>query len=394
MKTKLKKLIYLLVIIVIGYSGFSYLKSVPKLQPSYLSFKVTPPSTLTWPTQGESAVGVVGSNILETNGNQLPKPIASAAKLVTALMVLRAKPLKLNQQGPIITLNQNDVNIYRNYLNEQGSIAPIVNNEQISEYQMLEAMLLPSADNIADSLAIWAYGSLANYSLQANNWLKDQGLNETTVGSDASGYSPSTTSTPEDMVKIGEMIEKNPVLAGIVDESSATIPVAGTIHNINNLLGDNNIVGIKTGNTTQAGGVFVGAVKFSLGNTIKTVVTANMGAPDLNDAMLASLTLLKSVQSNFPSTLIARTGSMVATYYVPWTKTNIPVQLQNNLEANIWGGESLSVHIGGLPELNYQTQAGSLIGKVYPKNLTSLPVAVKLSQTIPRPSFLWKLIHP
>jgi D-alanyl-D-alanine carboxypeptidase (penicillin-binding protein 5/6) len=47
-----------------------------------------------------------------------------------------------------------------------------------------------------------------------------------------------------------------PVFAGIVATPSATIPVAGTVHNTNALLGRNGFVGIKTGSDDAAGGCF------------------------------------------------------------------------------------------------------------------------------------------
>jgi D-alanyl-D-alanine carboxypeptidase len=47
-----------------------------------------------------------------------------------------------------------------------------------------------------------------------------------------------------------------PVFASIVATPSATLPVAGTVHNTNTLLGHNGFVGVKTGSTAAAGGCF------------------------------------------------------------------------------------------------------------------------------------------
>jgi D-alanyl-D-alanine carboxypeptidase (penicillin-binding protein 5/6) len=47
-----------------------------------------------------------------------------------------------------------------------------------------------------------------------------------------------------------------PVFASIVATPSATLPVAGTVHNTNILLGQNGFVGVKTGSTAAAGGCF------------------------------------------------------------------------------------------------------------------------------------------
>jgi D-alanyl-D-alanine carboxypeptidase (penicillin-binding protein 5/6) len=47
-----------------------------------------------------------------------------------------------------------------------------------------------------------------------------------------------------------------PVFASIVATPSATLPVAGTVHNTNTLLAHNGFVGVKTGSTAAAGGCF------------------------------------------------------------------------------------------------------------------------------------------
>jgi len=47
-----------------------------------------------------------------------------------------------------------------------------------------------------------------------------------------------------------------PVFASIVATRSTTLPVAGTVHNTNALLGHDGFVGVKTGSTAAAGGCF------------------------------------------------------------------------------------------------------------------------------------------
>jgi D-alanyl-D-alanine carboxypeptidase len=47
-----------------------------------------------------------------------------------------------------------------------------------------------------------------------------------------------------------------PVFASIVATPSATLPIAGTVHNTNTLLGHNGFVGVKTGSDDAAGGCF------------------------------------------------------------------------------------------------------------------------------------------
>jgi len=122
----------------------------------------------------------------------------------------------------------------------------------------------------------------------------------TTVGSDASGLSPDTLSTAHDLVLLGEAAMQNPVLAEIVSKSSVDdFPLIGTIENTNTLLGQDGIVGVKTGNSDEAGGVFVFAAKYNDDSGKEQIIVgAVQGLPDLEKALQAAKTLLKSAEKN------------------------------------------------------------------------------------------------
>lgn len=351
---------------------------------------------LAWPAAGQAAVGIAGSPILETHGAQTPIPTASTAKLITALVVLQAKPLLPGQQGPTITLGPADIAIYNKYFLLDGSLVAVKSGEKISEYQMLEAMLLPSANNMADSLAIWAFGSLDAYSSAANQYLKDHGLTGTHVGSDASGLNPSTTSTAGDMVKIGELVMQVPVLAQIVGQSSAShIPVAGTVNNVNFLLGSDNIVGIKTGNNNQDGGAFVSASRIRLNGKSVTLVTALMGSPTLFQALKDSTPLIRSAQANFKPVTVVNAGIVAGRYVLPWGGS-VSAQASQSLTLDGWAGSNIpfTVH---LDPINGDSKTGQTVGTITVQKTAfndKRTVPLKLSATPARPSLGWRLLHP
>lgn len=252
---------WLLILVLAGaYGLWAVSRPLPAFEPVAAKQQLKSSATqsqLAWPAAGQAAVGVVGTDILETRGAQTPAPTASTAKTITALVVLDKKPLAAGEQGPSYTITQQDVSFYRNHAANDGSNLPVTLGQKLSLYQMVQALMLPSANNIADSLAIWTFGSLKEYSAAANSYLKSQGIKNTTVGEDASGLSPTTTSTAADLVKIGQLAMKQPALAEIVAQKEATgLPGVPVIRNVNSLLGQANVVGIKTGNTNQAGGVF------------------------------------------------------------------------------------------------------------------------------------------
>ncbi len=197
-----------ILLFIVGF--WLYRRPLPVLHAQLVNSKVNTGSALQlpWPAYGQSAFGAVGYGVLATNNTETPVPIASIAKTITALAILQKKPLQIIGQQtaptlPLITLTDTDVQFYRDYLAKDGSVVPVTSGEQISEYQALQAILIPSANNIAETTARWAFGSIDEYVAYANQFVKTLGMSHTHVA-DASGFSPQTTSTAEDLVLLGQ----------------------------------------------------------------------------------------------------------------------------------------------------------------------------------------------
>jgi D-alanyl-D-alanine carboxypeptidase (penicillin-binding protein 5/6) len=81
-----------------------------------------------------------------------------------------------------------------------------------------------------------------------------------------------------------------PVFASIVATPSATLPVAGTVHNTNRLLGHDGFVGVKTGSTAAAGGCFAFRAVRWIDGKRTTITGVVLGQPgyDLVEAGLAA----------------------------------------------------------------------------------------------------------
>ena len=212
-----------------------------------------PPSTV-WPVYGQAAVQV-GQSRVQAGPNQHAAPIASVAKVMTAYLVLRDHPLRLGQDGPTITLIDADVADTDRRRRQQESIVSVAAGEQLTELQALQALLLPSANNIAAVLARWDAGSADRFVARMNATSRSLGMTHTRY-TDPSGYADATVSTAADQVRIVDRVMRLPVFASIVATPSATLPVAGTVHNTNTLLGHNGFVGVKTGSDRAAGGCF------------------------------------------------------------------------------------------------------------------------------------------
>jgi serine-type D-Ala-D-Ala carboxypeptidase (penicillin-binding protein 5/6) len=246
------------------------------------------PSTV-WPADGQAAVQI-GQSRVQAGPNQHAAPIASVAKVMTAYLVLRDHPLRLGQDGPTITLTDADVADTDRRRRQEESVVSIAAGEQLTEVQALQALLLPSANNIAAVLARWDAGSEERFVVRMNATARSLGMTHTRY-TDPSGYDDATVSTAADQVRLVDRAMRLPVFASIVAKQSATLPVAGTVHNTNTLLGHDGFVGVKTGSDAAAGGCFAfRAIRWIDGKrtTITGVVLGQPGHDRIAAALAAA----------------------------------------------------------------------------------------------------------
>jgi serine-type D-Ala-D-Ala carboxypeptidase (penicillin-binding protein 5/6) len=232
-----------------------------------------------WPASGQAAFVRTWPSQIQAGPNQHAAPIASLAKVMTAYLVLRDHPLARGQDGPAITLTDADVADTDRRRGEEQSVVPIAAGERLTELQALQALLLPSANNIAAVLARWDDGSEDRFVGRMNATARSLGMRHTRY-TDPSGYDDATVSTAADQVRIVVRAMRIPVFVSIVGTSSATLPVAGTVHNTDTLLGRDGFVGVKTGSDDAAGGCFAfRAIRWIHGNrtTITGVVLGQPG---------------------------------------------------------------------------------------------------------------------
>ncbi len=212
------------------------------------------PSTV-FPADGQAAFFVTGQSQVHAGPNQHAAAIASVAKVMTAYLVLHDDPLRPGEDGPTITLTDADVVDTDRRRGQHESVVSIAAGEKLTEQQALQALLLPSANNIAAVLARWDAGSVDRFVARMNAAARSLGMTQTRY-TDPSGYDDATVSTAADQVRIVDRAMRLPAFANIVATPSATLPVAGTVHNTDTLLGHNGFVGVKTGSDAAAGGCF------------------------------------------------------------------------------------------------------------------------------------------
>ena len=299
------------------------------------------PVQLQWPSIGQAAIAAEGYDLLATHGGNESVPTASIAKVITALCVLQKYPLAIGQTGPTLTFGKQDAALYQYQLVHNGSSIPVYEGDQMSEYDALQAMLIPSANNIADSLATWAFGNLDKYALYANTFVLQHGLVKTHIGVDASGLDPSTISDAADLAQLGLIVRTNPVLMSIVAKKAATIAGIGTVTNYNTTLGMSGIDGIKTGNNDQDKGALLFTANLLVAGRTVAISGAVMGESSLQDALSASVALVQSIGANFESYTYVQEGQSIGTATTAWG-TTVPIHALSTAQVLRWKGDAVT----------------------------------------------------
>jgi D-alanyl-D-alanine carboxypeptidase (penicillin-binding protein 5/6) len=212
------------------------------------------PKSLAWPANGQTSIHVEGLGArgeLGSRGAQRPVPLASVTKVMTAYVILRDHPIPPGGSGARVTVDAQAGQ--ESSLGTESTVA-VEAGQRLTERQLLELMLLPSAGNIARMLARWDAGSEEAFVRKMNRAARDLGMTNTTY-TDPSGIVPTTVSTSEDQLMLARKVMRDAVFRSVVAERDATVPGAsGKVHNTNTLLGENGVIGVKTGSSTPAGG--------------------------------------------------------------------------------------------------------------------------------------------
>lgn len=389
---KIRQAVSLLLVSVLAVSMLLAMRPLPPavIMPIQTKSVYSEPVNLVWPAEGQAALGAVGYGVLESHEAQESVPMASITKLVTAMTVLNSKPLKPGEQGPQIVMSEKDAALYPEYLERDGAVIPVSPGQHISQRKALEAMLIPSANNMADSLALWAFGSMDRYLTAANSYLARSGFKSVRVA-DASGFSPQSVGTAPELVRLGVMAMEHPVLAAIVGQSEATIPVAGNVVSTNWLLGRNNIIGIKTGNTDEAGGCYLFASRHLAEGREIIIVGAVLGAANLPQAMADSWNLLDSAENGFRKVRPVEKGQTVASYQAKWGKT-AEVAAKEPAEVLAWPG-SVKVMLE-LKNIAGPVAAGTEVGEIVVKSGDeTVRVKAVMKNDLKEPAAAWRILR-
>jgi D-alanyl-D-alanine carboxypeptidase (penicillin-binding protein 5/6) len=321
-------------------------------------------------------------------------PIGSVAKVMTAYLILKNHPLSGDDPGPTLTVKAADVEDYQSRIPSGQSLVKVTAGERISERQALEALMLPSANNIAHMLGVWDAGSAEAFVISMNAAAAELGMTRTEY-TDPSGFLPTTVSSAADQVTLARAAIDDPVFADIIAERSATIPVAGKIKNYNDMLGKDGVFGIKTGSTTEAGGNLVFASRLELDGKVLTIVGAVFNQPGEGTPVQLALVnkvvhkLLTAVRASIRSYSILP-AQPLGTITTAWGD-EVTVSPASALKVVGWPGLSVPVTLTTSAP-GASVRSGQTVGAAEaPSAPSGVRVELRADAAVSDPSVWWKL---
>lgn len=360
----------------------------PEVSAVQVQAAAAPAAEVTWPTVGSAAVGVQGLSTVASATT--PDEIASISKVASVLMVLDELPLKVGEQGPSFDFDYGDSRDYWQYRRSNQSALDVPVGGSLTEYQMLQGVMLGSANNYIDRLADELWGGRAGFAEAARTWLSDHGITGITLES-PSGFDDRNVATPAALVTLGELAMKNPVFAEIVGTKSVEIPGAGTVTNTNGMLKDPGVLGIKTG--TLSGWNLLTAKQVTVGDSDVRIFTSVLGQPDDDTRLAVTRSLLAEVEQQLiaqPATVPA--GTVVGTVSTEWGAT-ADVVTDADAQVVLWNGATATAST--VFTLGDEMAKDATVGTLTAQGpLNSAETSVSLADEIKPPSIWWRLTHP
>ncbi|MEO6825846.1 MAG: hypothetical protein ABI255_05535 [Microbacteriaceae bacterium] len=388
-------LLVTVIILAIGaYGPLTLLGPLPRAQatiaaPSPSAQKTTGPAL---PADGASAVALSQAKApIASAGSTEPVPMAGITKIITALVVLKAKPMGPGRTGPAITITAEDYQSYIDYGTKDARAVIVFPGETWTEREMLQALVLGSSNNHADSLARWAYGSLSAFLTAANDWLASHGMSNTHVA-DATGLDDGSVGTAADLAKLAGLAMADPTLAELISHPSTTLANQRGVENTTPYLPEDGITGISRSYTDAAGVCFLFAATISVGQKPFTFYGAFIRQPDYDQLTADLVALIDGARSDVRSTALVTRGTGYAIFRAPWGATSRGVAART-VEAVGWQLQPPSTTVQLTPVRS--GRAGEAVGTIsFPgtSGLSAVPILLDSPLTDPGPG--WRLLNP
>lgn len=347
-----------------------------------------PAAAPAWPAQGSGAVSVAGIDGVLASTTDTDS-IASITKVVTALLVLDRLPLGLGEQGPEYHFTSADRSRYYGYLSRGESALNVPVGGSLTEYQMLEGMLIGSANNYADRLAGDIWSTDAVFASAARAWMDAHGVPGLTIV-EPTGFNSRNVGSAAALIPLAQKALANPVIAEIVAKTSTELPGAGHVENTNKLLADPGVIGVKTGSLDQFN--LLAAKDVTVGTTPVRLYADVLGQPDDDARFEATRALFAQLEADLQTEPSVTQGTIVGVVDTVWGE-HADVVTDADAAVVLWNSGAGAV--SSTFDLGEKRDKRDAVGSVTVTGpLDSSTVGAQLASDIKPPTAWWRLTHP
>jgi D-alanyl-D-alanine carboxypeptidase (penicillin-binding protein 5/6) len=326
------------------------------------------------------------------SGPEKPVPVASLTKIMTAYLILRDHPLAPTAPGPGISMNAGDENEAAVDEASGATSVPVQAGEVLTERQLLNGLLVHSANNFADVLAQWDAGSVATFVARMNAMALTLGMDHTHYA-DTNGLSPLSVSTAGDQLRVAVRAMAIPTFAAVVSQTSIVLPIAGVIPNYVTSIGTDGIIGIKSGFTQAAMGCLViAADRMVEGRKVMVMaaVTGQPGIAPLDTANTADIALVDSVATILRERPVLASHTRAATVDTPWDSA-VAADTTRGVTLLAWPGDVVRMSFTPCV-VRTGARAGTLAGTLAVSDgAEHVIVPVRTTAPVDDPPLSWKL---
>ena len=278
------------------------------------------------------------------------RPIASATKLMTALLTLeRTDP---DDVFPAASYSASPVE----------SKIGLMPGERMTVRDLLTALILESANDAAVTLAEGIAGSREAFVREMNRRAVTLGLRDTSYANPIGFDDPDNYSSARDLARLARRLLKSRRFARVADTPVATLKSGArprTIDNRNVLVERYPFVsGVKTGHTLGAGYVLVGAGEVRGAR----VITVTLGAPSEAARDADTLALLRWGLEQFRRVRVLRPGRVLAKADVSYRDEDAELGAASPVTLVVRRDERVDTVVQAPDELDGPLAAGERVG--------------------------------
>jgi serine-type D-Ala-D-Ala carboxypeptidase (penicillin-binding protein 5/6) len=281
------------------------------------------------------------------------RQIASTTKLMTALLTLeRSRPRAVFTAADYVAAP----------VESQIGLRP---GERMAVSDLLEALLLESANDAAATLAEGISGSTEAFVADMNERARELGLDDTSYANPIGFDDPLNHSTAYDLAELSIRLLDRPRFARVVDLPAAELESGArprTIDNRNTLVAAHPFVsGVKTGHTLQAGYVLIGSAE---GRGEAKVVSVVMGEPSEAARDADTLKLLRWGLGRFRQARVLNADRRMARVDVEYRDEPAALVPSRDLTVTVREGERVRRVVRVPDEVEGPLPAGAGVGSV------------------------------